>query len=515
MKKELNPYVLTHYLKKLGIIVPYDAFMQVLSNYSQKSFFLALSTTLDFFEIENYVVKISFSELQENQLPVITCIRDKNNDEQIVFIEKIHSDSVILKDSSGISKTIPTKDFTDIWQGIAIYALPIEKKQNSFAKYFMRIQQSRLFLILLVIGYSLMSLKLAFSTVEASSLLIYILGFLFCILLKKDELGYANGVTRSLCQIKVADCKKVAESKASSIFGFKLSDIGIIYFSVKLILLTIGTYLDNQLLVDSLLQTALLSTPFILFSLIFQLFYLKKICPLCIGVVISLIAEILLYLKFTETIYVSLNYTPLMIILLLLTSTIYFLLMAFIEPHAKYKESNLLLLSIKSNKKIFQAFIQSQPKVSNESIEGEIVLGDVKSKVSITVLLSLNCKHCLSFFNDLVKTIDRLNGNIAITLKFTSIPNEKTSSFLEVFRKYNYKDQSKFINALTQEFRDGFKEETGAETQITDKEKNYLKANQKWTESNKIEHVPAIIAKQRIIPSFYSINDIYSLLRFN
>jgi uncharacterized membrane protein len=99
--------------------------------------------------------------------------------------------------------------------------------------------------------------------------------------------GFSSGV----------DCDSVLSSEASRIFGnINLADAGIIYFTSTLLYI-LGVNAFNQLWLLAVVSAV--SIVFPVYSIYYQGFRLRKWCPFCLVVQVTLIAEFFILLPAT------------------------------------------------------------------------------------------------------------------------------------------------------------------------------------------------------------------------
>ncbi|MCD7849937.1 MAG: vitamin K epoxide reductase family protein [Parabacteroides sp.] len=103
-------------------------------------------------------------------------------------------------------------------------------------------------------------------------------------------------MSEKVCKIgKYTGCEDVLNSPAAKIGNISMSDIGIVYFAGGIFTLALSVYVGQQYLVfPVLLLFSLCSIPYILFSISYQAFKVRKWCPFCLSVIFMLLLECLL-----------------------------------------------------------------------------------------------------------------------------------------------------------------------------------------------------------------------------
>lgn len=120
-------------------------------------------------------------------------------------------------------------------------------------------------------------------------------------LLLKD-FGQSGNLINKVCKIgKQADCSTILESRYATVYGWvKWGDLGFIYFLS-------GLFLMSTYNINTITCLALAAFPYVFISLYQQLFLIKKLCLLCLGVVSILITEFIIGLGSLSNATISTN----------------------------------------------------------------------------------------------------------------------------------------------------------------------------------------------------------------
>jgi len=302
MNKQLFA-VLSYYLKITGISFDKTKLKQLITSHPDRDSLYAMTDVLDELSIDNIALRTDMKGLLTNGFPVI--VFTEKEVKKFIVVEDILDDYVHYYSAEKGCSIESLDDFTGKWTGVALYAAQDEiqselaKKKTKSEKRLLK-WRTILAVVTGLASIAIWCISVMWSCILVGLLLLCILGLVFSILLTLQDFGESNSFLHKVCHLnRITNCNAVHRSAAAKLFGWlKMSDIGLSYFTgsfFSLILAGIGQKLDT--VASLLLILALCSLPYTLFSLSYQLFKVKKICPMCIGVIGVLWVEIALALS--------------------------------------------------------------------------------------------------------------------------------------------------------------------------------------------------------------------------
>ena len=386
-----------------------DRTIQEYENSPLRNSLLGISETLSNLGIETEGYKLSDSrDLILTRTPFITI-----KDNQFAIIYAISNDII----EYSIGKRSFIEDLTTFiknWSHSVLVVTDIhrfeERNYNKRKKYYRNLLLTKYFTI--AIAIVLLSLFGLISNFWHSldSIIILILngiGLFFSILLYLEYLDIESDTTQKICGIiKEADCNKVSTSKGSKILNlFHLSEIGSAYFIANIIAILV---FNVNISILSLVSGC--SLIFCIWSPIYQKFFVKKWCTLCLLTVSVLIIQFLYLLCrgiYRNPINEFLNIHSMAILSLLLCSytLITFLLFYTSKAYKRYLKDKFLIsnyIDIKYNPNIAKLLLDSEKKLSNNA-ETVLVFGNPLSDNTITVVSNPFCISCMANHSDLNK----------------------------------------------------------------------------------------------------------------
>ncbi len=219
--------------------------------------------------------------------------------------------------------------------------------------------------------------------------------------------GFSSGV----------DCDSVLSSEASKLFGnINLADIGIIYFSSTLIYLS-GVTDINQLWLLAVVSAV--SIVFPVYSIYYQGFRLRKWCPFCMVVQVTLIAEFLILFPLLGLISISLIDLLRLAAFFALITALWILYKSYFELSGNYSNEHHSFLRFKSNPGIFRFLLQENGYIDIPENTSSLIFGNPDAQVTVTAFLSLGCTPCTKAFKeikDLIDNTDQVRVNVVLSV---------------------------------------------------------------------------------------------------
>ncbi|MBI9069323.1 MAG: hypothetical protein JEZ09_18645 [Salinivirgaceae bacterium] len=473
---------------------------------------IAICDTLDELKIKHNIYKLPLDELTNLEQPFIAHTTNSKGD--ILFIHKIERKFVHFVDDSRKIIKADINDFIKGLSGIVIVLSP--SKESGAINYVRETQNETLFrvsqiasvilliLFCFVIGDS-RSYIIDFSSSIAFAL--KLLGISISLLLVLEEYRKENRFTKKLCNISSQfNCKSVLDSPYSKIFGnITLADLSIIYFTTGLMLLIAFPNSLNVLGLFSFLALGIVPM-----SLYFQIVKVKKICPLCLSLLLILTFEFIFlfntveveYKNFREIfVFVMLCFFQLVLLYLLKTNW----LLRLEKQSYKYSSS-----SFKRNPIVFNSLLKTS--IKQPTVDESLVfhLGNKNSSNSILAFLSLSCDSCFSELKNLVKIF---KDSYDVKIDFVFIINELEP--LGVLNSLHYiketKDEGYLISALF-EWYENKQYKKWLQNYPTPKDYNKLQSlcenNSEIFEGIGVTKLPSLYFNSFFLPENYDIIDL-------
>ncbi|RKN79620.1 vitamin K epoxide reductase family protein [Ulvibacterium marinum] len=514
MKDSSLFYILKAFLKKQGLKTDFDELeFQLLSHPSYPSLH-SVTGVLNHFGIENLALKVPINRDILGQLPK-TFITLNKKDQFLVAIKEGGGVSTISTDRG--RKKISVNKFLESWRGIVVVT---EKEDEILKKAGNNKVHGIVYLITIciILGLFFFQGPTAF---RAGHFLFSIIGFAISVLIVRHELGLNTRMLHKVCSAnETTSCDAVLNSNGATILKwFKLSDASFVYF--------LGLVLSwNILLIFRIndlpiILLTVLALPITLYSIFYQIFVVKKWCPLCLGIVVVLWMQACT-LIFFESSLSTLNVDSISIVLFLLGFWLAFSFWLFSKP-LLVKQIELKKLSIAHNKfkrnyALFDALLAKSNKIQTgiPEIEGrEIVLGNAYAPIELLMVTNPLCIYCKSAHHDLKELLRKNHDSFRILIRFNvSTKTEENLDYrvtCRLLELYSLEPQEMVFEALHEVYLDNtdlnmWLSKWGEVKDISFK--YLLERQQQWCHSNGINFTPAVLINGREFPKEYERSDI-------
>lgn len=506
-----------YHLPKFDVCVNKQVFTQLLLYHPGYGTIFSFIDTLNKFGVNNYIVNINTSQLIENPFPVIGIIKSDNNDASLAIMLSIKKGKVYyIENRKVVFSTI--NEFEKKWTGDAIYVVA-----NKSRLYFRQVIAEKMFVYFILATFLFYFLN---NSAFPDNLLycLNIVGFLIVFLLFKHSIGISNRFTSALCKTKgIIDCEKVLNSKASSVFGFKMSYVGGAFFLFQFFLIVFGSFTSNNNIITIACFIAILSIPYILFSLFYQFFVVKKLCMLCIMVVsilIGLSVVAILSINFRNIIF-NIEDILVVVLFLLLTLVVFKFIYKYYNHIKKIENYMFVTYALKNDYNLFKKMLSDsrEAKVTNLI---PVIIGDVTSLNSITVVISFYCTPCYLIFKEITDLLKKNEGLFNASIYFTGISGDLNNFSMKIllymFRCYTLHGSVAFIDCMLKWYEHGHNSNSKIKEEIerlriedSDIEivSNYINS----VIALDIKYTPTIIVQDRIVPQIYTLSDLIYFMK--
>lgn len=510
--------IMKQYLAVMGVPFTPDHVEQRLSAMPDGDSMFGLSLLLSEYGVRNHCLRFKAEDLHNLDSPFITILSG-----HFVIAAMEGKSEVRITGSSGKSSVVPLEEFRRVWNHTGLVGNPSEKsaepelksnRRRSLLSFLMKLAACVSITILSVFAilndhsggflrFSLLPLNMAGA-------------FITFLLLQKD-LDIPNKITGHICGlVKKNDCSDVTRSAAATIFGtIHLSEIGAAFFFTN----TLALLLSHDA-VPCVSVAAILSLPFIAWSVGYQKFKLRGWCALC------LFTAAILFLQAVVSV-IGFNIREILPLPAIFTGVIivsgYVLNSLGINYVMKVLRKSMILpqcerayYSLKGKGFVIEGYLRAAPvyDVSRE-ICSDIIFGNPEARNLLTVISNPYCHPC----SMLHKHIEGWPGaDLAVQCVFTSFSEEKLDINRALIAAYRKFGPEKTWEILCDWFRDGkdegfvFFDNMGLD--IEDAEINEeLHKQMEWFAGNRFTGTPTILINGKEIRPPYGIEDYHYLKR--
>lgn len=516
-----------HLLKLLKIHVSFsnlDEYWQAHPDYLSMVFF---SDACKKYNIDCVALEPSTSDFGKNGFPFIAHLVDNGGHFVVVKeIDEIAGKISYYQPFKGCVK-IPLKVFFDRYGGAVFYALPNE--QSGEVDYLSKrvkelIHQAchPLFWITLFMLFvsSLYLLHPTLTNVSTLLLAIKVIGLFVCINLLYHELIGENRISQTICNSnKYTSCDDVLQSPASQIWGIHMSDLGFVYFSGGIVSLICSLFLNIQPVTLSLLLIlTLFSIPYAVFSVCYQLFAIRKICPFCMSVIFALLLEWILVFFHLDKIKLECLLSwqiifPIGCMLLMFSGWI------ITKPVIQKAKDGYIFkykyLRLKKNPQIFNSSLEKEQSVNMEIIMTELIIGNPKATTTITIVMNTKCAPCARMHRQIHSILEEYGSEIRVIVRFMLTYNNMKETLFFI-RLYYSKGTLAFSSALHDWFENrnyNHLVQEYSEIQEYALEDELILHWTTWYDKTKISGTPTVFLNDKKIEQEYDIDDIRWLVQ--
>ena len=261
--------------------------------------------------------------------------------------------------------------------------------------------------------------------------------------------GFSSGV----------DCDSVLSSGASRIFGnINLADAGIIYFTATLIYVLASTTTGG---LWPLVAISAVSIIFPVYSIYYQGVKLKKWCPFCLVVQVTLIAEFIILFPLLGSISIATVDILRLAAIFSTVTGVWILYKSYFELSGDHDNEYFSFLRFKSNPGIFKFLLQENGYTDIPENPGSLVFGKPDARVTVAAFLSLSCNPCAGAFKEIKELLDNTN-QVRVNIVLSISPDERSQKLAgQIYRLYNEDVKEKALEFL-QEWYSGSWEEKNA-----------------------------------------------------
>ena len=498
--------VLYHYLRALHVKVSTMTVHRLLDTPLGNSM-RDISDALDSLHVSNAAYQLPKEYLDELEAPCIVIMND--NDSPFCLIEKIEETHITLSHSQRLR--VSKQQFLQKWTGTVLVGevteSTIQEKNCKLKDIAMWIQRHQLLLAgIIAILLILYSTKRNYSTGISLYLVTLCTGLLISSAILYKETANSRFLHR-FCHIgKTIDCNEVLHSKGSHIIGMGLGELSLLYFSALLLFTLIC---PHEFYCISII-CSIIAIGFTLYSVIYQLFIIRKGCMLCM--LINLIVWsscVILYIQkgqFNKEFSLSAMLSFTAIACICLTGWLQIKALLKIKEEGKQFKvqfSNLL------NPDNFQKLLFAETQIG-AMVNKEIALhNQISSTTQLMIVTNPNCKNCARIHSH----IKEIASNVSISLVLLTFPKDGIGEKVAktIIAAYRTDGWEKAITAL-EEWYKNHKIEGIDKYAITAEEQRIWKQQQIYCSQQHISQTPSMIIDGYYVPEFYQLKELKYVL---
>lgn len=428
------PDVISYYLQVLKVRVTHTALKRQLEKDSFFPSLFSIKNTLDRFRVPNAAFNISHDHWKELQAPFVTYITTEDKGKDFVLVTEIAQDKVTYFAGEPGLVTVPENKFLESWQNIVLVAEPDSESgdpayQSSLAREKKTSALKKLsaacLLVLLSISIYLFSYSSGGGLFFTGAFILFtkLAGIGLATLLLMHESKRSLKIVKNLCTGgRQINCDAVLNSKAAGIAGFTWSEAGFFYFTATtLYLLSPAFELSGKLF--WLAGSALIVSPYILFSIYYQYRVVKQWCPLCLAVQVVLALEAGWAIRTFSTTPVKPHYLlPMLLLILsciLLPVTVWYFVKPLLNASGKLRQYKRAYERLLYNPEQFENLLSQQESAPEGWQSIGITVGNPKATSTILKICNPNCGPCALAHPELEAVVEN-NPNINLKVIFTT-----------------------------------------------------------------------------------------------
>ena len=497
------------YLKKEGIRINETEFEYQYKSHPNYPSLLAITDTLEFFNISNGALKVGVEDI--DLLPDFFIASLKEDDE--TFFSFIEKKGTVYHCITGDEKTVKKRSKNDLallWDDIIFL---IEK--NNIVSSKEMDNRNYQFLPYLYVAVLLGISFYSFTSIWESIFIIFpILGFIFSLGALKDIFSTKSELLNKFCNLTSSNnCDAVLSSSKWKLFEkINFSDLSLVFFSVQIMAFLIMGFTNSYTDYFSIQSVLLfLAIPVVLLSLYYQKFVEKKWCPICISISILILIELGYIALFSKDIIQNILIDSLLIYLFVASSIIvsWVALKRVLVRLNLLSKRELKANQFKRNYKLFKNNVLSSKHYNLP--ESKLLFGNDSAKLKISMITSPFCSFCEDPHFMLKDILSKNPDNVSVSLLYNvNVKEDKDTNKKLVFQNlvnlkleegdvkfheaidywYEHKDTVDWLHKYGTEFE-------------SEKVNLILNSQHEWAIENKLIFTPCIFINGYKFPDGY------------
>ena len=514
----------TDYIKSLSIPVSLRYVRRLIASHPDYPSLLSASDVLEQLGIPHGVARLEKEQLKTLSYPYIMHV--KNGGGEFLIIR-------------GEEDLTSKPDLLDDWNGIVLKAEAPESIEDEENREVLAKEKAGRFafslFIFSVLVMAAMSWVPGFNWLAILLLATSIAGVVLGYLLVAKDLGVKYDAVESFCNAgQKTNCDRVLRSDEATLFGhFSLSDAVLSYFTAQLIVsgLLIPLGVNATSLWWVLAAVGILMLPVVVYSLWLQGAKFKTWCRLCllVGGVLVLQAGLFGWMA-TAGVFGMVDGSiwagGLVAGLFFAIGSLVFLLKIRLKEGAEAEQTEAEANRVKYNPSVFTHLLLQQPQADCTQFDKELLIGNPKAPVKITMAASLSCSPCKDGFEKAKLLVNKFPGMVNLSVRL-SVPKNGNGQepgpgryFLWYWMKqvYNTNDQTEQTEKLLQDWFEladlnAFRERYPFQTNGHDSELETLTdRHTAWFDKAGIKGTPTFFVNGYKLPGQYRVEDLKYLM---
>ena len=507
MREVGNTYnILYRYLRALSVEVSYATVNRLLATPVGNTM-RGMSDTLDRLKIENSVYQLPSGDyFNQLEAPFIAMLNSSTH--PFCTVVSKEANNVEYYDEEGRRHCLPEKHFITRWTGIVLIG---ETTKQTIREPFYRIknilyqcfQGKSLIVIGLITGLGLgVLIKRCLSPLMFLHFAVLTVGLLTSWGIVYKEF-FNDKFMEQFCYIgQVVNCNEVIHSKGSTLFGYSLGELSLLYFGVLLFYCLIND--ENSLIIT--ICCTWLAFAFTIYSVIYQAFVLHKACLLCIWTDVCIWLDTALLSSFqNDLLDISWN----SIFLFICIGIFCIIGLSFLKDYRRDKE-------IVQRYSLQQSYLyrtdvlhklQELEAVLNEDVPLEITLSNnLIGKEHLVLVTNPNCKNCARIHAAILS----MDNTIPIHLLFITHPDDAVGQ--QVVRHIITVYQNEGWKAAMSALQVWFETQQLPKIIANQSSESVRKQQEAYCRKQGINKTPSIFLNRQQLPDIYPLEQLEYLL---
>lgn len=425
------------FLKILNVKVNSSTVDEVLNNHPNYPSLLAISDSLQEWNVPNVTFKIKPNQIDELPVPFLAYLPDSNA--PLLVVIKVRADIITYYNGNYKEPILQKReDFLNKWQGICLLAETNDEsgennfQQNRRKEFLKKLVPFSLILLLLVASFY--NLVIANATAKVYiQYFVLLAGTIISTLLVWYEIDQNNPLLHKVCGgISQGNCGAILTSQASKFFGlFSWSEAGFIYFSGGMLTLFFVSWSASLTVLGWL---HILSLPYIIFSVFYQWRIAKQWCVLCLAVQALFLAgglNVFINQYNLSTDGLALNSIFSIVFLYILPALFLYSIKPIFKKLQTSKYDRLKYNRLKFNNEVFETLLKRQKEIMLPTTNLGIDVGNVEAENLLIKVCSPYCNPCSLAHPEIEKLI-KDNENLKVKIIFTTVKDQNDIRFKTV-----------------------------------------------------------------------------------
>ncbi len=515
--KDTLTYLINALLEQNKIRIDKEEFAFQIKSHPSFPSLHSITGVLDHFNIENLAMQIPLNEETLSQLPPTFLAQiKKGNDTSIVLVTNKGLKYKIIFNGKE-QETISLKTFLAQFTGVMVAVDNIDSSTLKPVKGKNYLKPLSLIAIAL---FAVLFFTSGMDKIAIAQFVLSIAGVAISFLVIQHDLGVDSKIMNSICsqESKVTNCNAVLNSKGATLFkGLKLGDASAIYFmstSISWLLVSLSKTQYTPLLVISAL-----ATPMIIYSIYYQIAVAKSWCSLCLGIVSILILQaIIAFFPSLDAFKFPLSGTSMLLMgfSFFSVAAIWLFVISKLKKEQEFNALKIEATKFKRNFELFNTLLETSKSIETTlSNTSEIIFGNSKAPLNITVITNPFCGYCKVVHNLMEDILKKHHQKVSITIRFNISLSQKDSDTVKIASRlleiYHEDGEAECMKAMSDIYNDNNASTWLKQWKSSKKPELYidiLEHEKEWCNKNNINFTPELLINGKAFPQAYNRSDL-------